>query len=911
MIKKLMLTAALAALAVGAAFGAWPCAAENTTTYKIDAAVKAGSLTTDEALMYKFMALYPAYEGQVPAAFRGEWYGPEEWNCGTPVVMDIWQRWPKMDPGVKEKLQKICGLGQSQSNLFTNYRGCSWGNSQYGGVTVYTFDTPQGSFKVHYVKEGPNAIQDETDEDADGVPDTIEFIGNDLETAFAQYKADNWYKTPDAESQKYLPLKDKYPQFNWPAPGTDDGGDARTDAYLGALTGGVGGIAYAQYPFEETYREDYAGYMNFRNTYTPVSGGSFNEPVITAHEFMHVTEFMINVTTPSWYLESTAMWAEDTVYPNAPDPRGRMNSYLGNTLQSLDMTTDGGYIACIINFFYRDWCWRNWVPPDWKPVTGYLVPREMWHAMAKGDEWYTEDPNTNRDPWTAFDYVIRYHHQSHHYVPGRAFPEAFELWTTWNWFTGNRDDEKHYRWDYNAVGLQNQWHSGEYPIVKFTPAEAYLMNHLGHGFYWFDGLPSWVGAIFTFEGDPANADASKDWGGQIMVTKDGNTWTDLHDVQGQPTPMFSPKDTGILQVPNPSQYQAIVMILSNTSTSGSKLVFDYSVLNTSDTTPPNVTAGVVRPEAIPDYVELLLGSDESLFGAAEAGVFFTPTGGEERADLVNMAGQGGGETFIGTFVMQPGENGSGRFEWKCSDTSGNIVSGTKPFDAGFLTAGGGTVGGESASLHLNAGTIGGMTLFSIVPKDAPATVAAGGLGQGQLTVGPVYDYAPSWAHLAKPVEIGLSYEGLEVTNEKRLSVFRRVGGGWEDLGGTIDHRNHRVVAMADRLGEFTLGYGDPKSGGPAGGRPMAFSLCQSYPNPALNATTIKFTLPSRTAVEMAVYDLTGRRVATVYRGVKDAGVNEIKYNLVADDGRALPAGVYLYRLTAGTDVATKKMVVAR
>ena len=375
--------------------------------------------------------------------------------------------------------------------------------------------------------------------------------------------------------------------------------------------------------------------------------------------------------------------------------------------------------------------------------------------------------------------------------------------------------------------------------------------------------------------------------------------------------MLTPYDTGIIQVRNPSQYQSIIMVMSCVAYSGDKLKFKYSFQETNDLDPPDVAAGVARPQANPDYIELLVGSDETLYSTPEVSVFFTPASGEKRSELVNMIAGEGNETFTGSFIMEPGENGTGRMDWRAADLAGNIVSGTKPFDAGFLTAGGGTVGGESASLHLNAGTIGGMTLFSIVPKDAPATVEAGGLGQGQLTVGPVYDYAPSWAHLAKPVEIGLSYEGLEVTNEKRLSVFRRVGGGWEDLGGTIDHRNHRVVAMADRLGEFTLGYGDPKSGGPAGGRPMAFSLCQSYPNPALNATTIKFTLPSRTAVEMAVYDLTGRRVATAYRGVKDAGVNEIKYNLVADDGRALPAGVYLYRLTAGTDVATKKMVVAR
>jgi hypothetical protein len=44
---------------------------------------------------------------------------------------------------------------------------------------------------------------------------------------------------------------------------------------------------------------------------------------------------------------------------------------------------------------------------------------------------------------------------------------------------------------------------------------------------------------------------------------------------------------------------------------------------------------------------------------------------------------------------------------------------------------------------------------------------------------------------------------------------------------------------------------------------MSFGLFQNYPNPARDGTVIKFTLPARAEVELAVYDLSGRRVATV------------------------------------------------
>ncbi|NIT35838.1 MAG: hypothetical protein GTN49_04960, partial [candidate division Zixibacteria bacterium] len=686
------------ALVVSAAFASWPCAVEDTTLYKIEAAEKAGSLSPDEALMYKFVGLYAAYGDEVPAAYRGEWYGPQRWTCGTPVVMELWRRWPRMDPAVKAKLREVCGLGETQLDLFARFRRCSWGNSSYGGIRVYTYDVPKGHFRLHYVLEGSNKLVDPSDHNKNGVPDCVEKLGADFEKAFGQYVDDKWYYHPDPEDQKYLPLKDRYRELEWPEEGNDYGGNDRWDAYLGSLSSGVGGIAFGDQLFPYTDRNDMSGYMNMRNSYDPGYGGSFGEPVIAAHEFMHVSQFMIDVGTPGWYLEASAMWAEDTVYPNAADPRGRMNTYLGNTLRSLDNTGEGGYIACIINFFLRDWCWRYWRPPDWRPLAGYLTPREVWRALAKGDEWYTHDPTVDRDPLDSMDYIIRHYNVGRNHIPGRALVDAFETWTTWNWFTGNeRDDRKHYRWEYSEVGIQNRWSPGELPIRKYEPSSAYLMNHLGHGFYYFSGVPAhWPAAVFTFEGDPTNVEPSKDWGGALMVTRDGKTWTGLNGKQGQGSVMCSPGDKGIIQVRNPGQYRGLVMIINNVSRVGSGLKFNYSVYDTNDTRPPGVQVTVVRPHANPDFIELLVGTDEDVFFKPEAEVYFKPGGGEERAGEVRMAGAS--RSFIGTFIVEPGENGSGRFLWRLADKAGNIVNGQKNFFAGFLASGGGTVGGERASL---------------------------------------------------------------------------------------------------------------------------------------------------------------------------------------------------------------------
>jgi hypothetical protein len=90
-----------------------------------------------------------------------------------------------------------------------------------------------------------------------------------------------------------------------------------------------------------------------------------------------------------------------------------------------------------------------------------------------------------------------------------------------------------------------------------------------------------------------------------------------------------------------------------------------------------------------------------------------------------------------------------------------------------------------------------------------------------------------------------------------------------------------------------------------------FALAQSYPNPARTSTTIKFALPEATTAELEVYDLSGRRVATLYSGAADAGEREVVWNLAAADGSAVAPGVYIYRLRANNDVAARRLVVAR
>jgi hypothetical protein len=91
-----------------------------------------------------------------------------------------------------------------------------------------------------------------------------------------------------------------------------------------------------------------------------------------------------------------------------------------------------------------------------------------------------------------------------------------------------------------------------------------------------------------------------------------------------------------------------------------------------------------------------------------------------------------------------------------------------------------------------------------------------------------------------------------------------------------------------------------------GARPCVFALAQNAPNPSGGSTAFAFSVPEKTRAELSIYDLAGRRVATVFNGEVEVGENRVTF-----DAATLSPGVYLYRLTAAGETAVKKLVVVR
>ena len=86
------------------------------------------------------------------------------------------------------------------------------------------------------------------------------------------------------------------------------------------------------------------------------------------------------------------------------------------------------------------------------------------------------------------------------------------------------------------------------------------------------------------------------------------------------------------------------------------------------------------------------------------------------------------------------------------------------------------------------------------------------------------------------------------------------------------------------------------------GLPQRVSF-STYPNPA-RVAELRFALPKRERVDLSVYDIVGRKVATVASGVFQAGTYARSWNGRSDAGALQRPGMYLYRLRVGAETHT-------
>ncbi|MCF8396261.1 MAG: T9SS type A sorting domain-containing protein, partial [Melioribacteraceae bacterium] len=88
--------------------------------------------------------------------------------------------------------------------------------------------------------------------------------------------------------------------------------------------------------------------------------------------------------------------------------------------------------------------------------------------------------------------------------------------------------------------------------------------------------------------------------------------------------------------------------------------------------------------------------------------------------------------------------------------------------------------------------------------------------------------------------------------------------------------------------------------------PTEFGLSQNYPNPFNPVTSIKYSLPVHSNVQLAVYNLLGENVANLVNENQISGNYNVEF-----DGTQLASGVYIYALITDAKIFTRKMLLIK
>ena len=88
--------------------------------------------------------------------------------------------------------------------------------------------------------------------------------------------------------------------------------------------------------------------------------------------------------------------------------------------------------------------------------------------------------------------------------------------------------------------------------------------------------------------------------------------------------------------------------------------------------------------------------------------------------------------------------------------------------------------------------------------------------------------------------------------------------------------------------------------------PDKFALEQNYPNPFNPSTVISWQLAVSRYVELSVYNVLGKKVATLVSEKMDPGTHNYTF-----EAKNLASGVYYYRLSAGDFTAVKNMILIK
>jgi len=149
------------------------------------------------------------------------------------------------------------------------------------------------------------------------------------------------------------------------------------------------------------------------------------------------------------------------------------------------------------------------------------------------------------------------------------------------------------------------------------------------------------------------------------------------------------------------------------------------------------------------------------------------------------------------------------------------------------------------------------------------------------------------------------------TSENVYFMYQMPNWEWNEIGDPTapDHMNYVYVGFSDGA-QPDLAI-DEEDSIEESIIPGSFELTQNYPNPFNPSTSINFTVPSLSDVNISVYDINGRLVNTLINNTLTAGTYDVVWNGNDMTGNSVSAGIYIYNLTSGETSITNKMILVK
>ncbi|MBD3366591.1 MAG: T9SS type A sorting domain-containing protein [Candidatus Eisenbacteria bacterium] len=556
-------------LAVALSAGARMNVEEMTTRRAIEQAFQERGGNISELILAKAQALYES--GELDADLRGGLID----KSGTPMALEIYRALPELPADVSDRVTRMRARPSCDASITTEH------------------------FRIHYDTSGTHKILN--------WPNTSY---RDAVATAAEYVYDQ-----EVTAMGFVPPADDS--------GDPDGGGGceRYDIYVQNLSGVYG---YCQ----PTY---YTGSGNAATSYVVIdndyAGFGYPDPtdpmkVTVAHEFNHSCQMAVDITEELWYMECTAVWAEEQVYDSIDDYTQYIPYYFNSTYRSLDWEDGTGlriYGTCVWNIFLSE----N-VDPG--------VVSDYWNACGG-----------NSSVYQYLDMVLANY--------GTTIEEQFHEFAMWNWFTGSRCDGAHYSEgaSWPLVSITRTF--GMFPIVDGEPYSTYRPDHMGMNFIRFTNPGTgWTGLHLAYDG-PATLSTPN--GASVLQKTSGGTTSEYGDIS------LNPWGNGDITVEGWDGLSEVVMVVSNQTDNANDMTYTFD----AEQVETSVEEGG-------EYAFALRPASPNPFAASTSIAYTVPTGGGRvEVTIHDVSGRA-----VRTLVNGHRPAGPGEVRWDGLDSTGRPVA---------------------------------------------------------------------------------------------------------------------------------------------------------------------------------------------------------------------------------------------